>query len=55
MEIKLYNHLISEISQPIHRYTVLEDEAAVETANSDTSIVKNQVEHSMDAHAYRAN
>ena len=32
--------------------TVPEVEAAVEPANSDTSIVKSHVEHLMDTHAY---
>ena len=32
-----------------------EVEAAVEPANSDTSIVKSHVEHLMDTHAYRTN
>ena len=35
--------------------TVPEVEAAVEPANSDTSIVKSHVEHLMDTHAYRTN
>ena len=35
--------------------TVPEVEAAVEQANSDTSIVKSHVEHLMDTHAYRTN
>ena len=35
--------------------TVPEVEAAVEPANSDTSIVKSHVEHLMGTHAYRTN
>ena len=45
--------LISETSPTNTPCTVPEVEAAVEPANSDTSIVKSHVEHLMDTHAYR--
>ena len=47
--------LISETSPTNTLCTVPEVEAAVEPANSDTSIVKSHVEHLMDTHAYRTN
>ena len=48
--------LIGETSPTNMPCTVPEVEAAVEPANSDTSIVvKSHVEHLMDTHAYRAN
>ena len=47
--------LISETSPTNTPCTVLEVEAAVEPANSDTSIAKSHVEHLMDTHAYRTN
>ena len=47
--------LIGETSPPNTPCTVPEVEAAVEPANSDTSIVKSHVEHLMDVHAYRTN
>ena len=45
--------LIGETSPTNMPCTVPEVEAAVEPANSDTSIVKSHVEHLMDTHAYR--
>ena len=45
--------LIGETSPTNTPCTVPEVEAAVEPANSDTSIVKSHVEHLMDTHAYR--
>ena len=45
--------LISETSPTNTPCTVPEVEAAVEPANSDTSIVKSHMEHLMDTHAYR--
>ena len=47
--------LIGETSPTNMPCTVPEVEAAVEPANSDTSIVKSHVEHLMDTHAYRTN
>ena len=47
--------LIGETSPTNTPCTVPEVEAAVEPANSDTSIVKSHVEHLMDTHAYRTN
>ena len=47
--------LIGETSPTNTPCTVPEVEAAVEQANSDTSIVKSHVEHLMDTHAYRTN
>ena len=47
--------LIGETSPTNTPCTVPEVEAAVEPANSDTSIVKSRVEHLMDTHAYRTN
>ena len=47
--------LIGETSPTNTPYTVPEVEAAVEPANSDTSIAKSHVEHLMDTHAYRIN
>ena len=47
--------LIGETSLTNTPCTVPEVEAAVEPANSDTSIVKSHVEHLMDTHAYRTN
>ena len=47
--------LICETSPTNTPCTVPEVEAAVEPANSDTSIVKSHVEHLMDTHAYRIN
>ena len=47
--------LIGETSPTNMPCTVPEVEAAVEPANSDTSIVKSHVEHLMDAHACRTN
>ena len=47
--------LIGETSSTNTPCTVPEVEAAVEPANSDTSIVKSHVEHLMDTHAYRTN
>ena len=47
--------LIGETSPTNTLCTVPEVEAAVESANSDTSIVKSQLEHLMDTHAYRTN
>ena len=47
--------LIGETSPTNTPCTVPEVEAAVEPANSDTSIVKSHVQHLMDTHAYRTN
>ena len=47
--------LLGETSPTNTPCTVPEVEAAVEPANSDTSIVKSHVEHLMDTHAYRIN
>ena len=47
--------LIGETSSTNTPCTVPEAEAAVEPANSDTSIVKSHVEHFMDTHAFRTN
>ena len=47
--------LIGETSSTNTPCTVPKVEAAVEPANSDTSIVKSHVEHLMDTHAYRTN
>ena len=47
--------LIGEASPTNTPCTVPEVEAAVEPANSDTSIVKSHVEYLMDTHAYRTN
>ena len=47
--------LIGETSPTNMPCTVPEVEAAVEPANSNTSIVKSHVEHLMDTHAYRTN
>ena len=47
--------LIGETSPTNTPCTVPEVEAAVEPANSDTSIVKSHMEHLMDTHAYRTN
>ena len=47
--------LIGETSPTNMPCTVPEVEAAVEPANSDTSIIKSHVEHLMDTHAYRTN
>ena len=47
--------LIGETSPTNTPCTVPEVEAAVEPANSDTSIVKSHVEHLMDTHTYRTN
>ena len=47
--------LIGETSPTNTPCTVPEVEAAVEPANSDTSIVKSHVEHLMNTHAYRTN
>ena len=47
--------LIGETSPTNTPCTVPEVEAAVEPANSDTSIIKSHVEHLMDMHAYRTN
>ena len=47
--------LIGETSPTNTPCTVPEVEAAVEPANSDTSIVKSHVEHLMETHAYRIN
>ena len=47
--------LIGKTSPTNTPCTVPEVEAAVEPANSDTSIIKSYVEHLMDTHAYRTN
>ena len=47
--------LIGEASPTNTPCTVPEVEAAVEPANSDTSIVKSHVKHLMDTHACRTN
>ena len=47
--------LISETLPTNTPCIVPEVEAAVEPANSDTSICKSHVEHLMDTHAYRTN
>ena len=47
--------LLGEILPTNTPCTVPEVEAAVEPANSDTSIIKSHVEHLMDTHVYRTN
>ena len=47
--------LISETSPTNTSCIVPEVEAAVEPANSDTSIVRSHVEHLLHTHAYRTN